>query len=140
MRMRRRRVGGRSGDAHCWCRSGFSGPTLLSPAFLSKRLPCGHIQFDVSSYHFHVLIRARKGATLDGADNTAERLTSHPYRESDMGTTDSLQALNRLERTIKEQRALLFQAHGVLTCLYEVLLHGDGAEVLSYAQAAYVAR
>lgn len=58
-----------------------------------------------------------------------------------MGTTDdSLLALNRLERTIKEQRALLLQAHGVLTCLYEVLLHGEGAEAVSYAQVAYVAR
>jgi hypothetical protein len=58
-----------------------------------------------------------------------------------MGTTDdSLLALNRLERTVKEQRALLLQAHGVLTCLYEVLLHGGGAETVSYAQAAYVAR
>ena len=58
-----------------------------------------------------------------------------------MGTTDdSLLALNRLERTIKEQRALLLQAHGVLTCLYEVLLHGEGEEAVSYAQAAYVAR
>jgi hypothetical protein len=58
-----------------------------------------------------------------------------------MGTTDdSLLALNRLDRTIKEQRALLLQAHGVLTCLYEVLLHGEGAQAVSYAQAAYVAR
>jgi hypothetical protein len=58
-----------------------------------------------------------------------------------MGTTDdSLVALNRLERTIKEQRTLLLQAHGVLTCLYEVLLHGEGAEAVSYAQAACVAR
>jgi len=49
-------------------------------------------------------------------------------------------ALNRLERTIKEQRALLLQAHGVLTCLYEVLLHGEGEAAVSYAQAASVAR
>jgi hypothetical protein len=58
-----------------------------------------------------------------------------------MGTTDdTLKALNRLDKTIEEQRKLLLQAHGVLTCLYEVLLHGDGEEAVSYAQAAYVAR
>lgn len=58
-----------------------------------------------------------------------------------MGTTDdSLKALNRLEKTILEQRQLLLQAHGVLTCLYEVLLHGEDQAAVSYAQAAYVAR
>jgi hypothetical protein len=58
-----------------------------------------------------------------------------------MGTTDdTLQALNRLEKTIEEQRQLLLQAHGVLTCLYEVLLHGEGEAAVSYAQATYVAR
>ena len=58
-----------------------------------------------------------------------------------MGTTDeTLKALNRLEKTIAEQRNLQLQAHGVLTCLYEVLLHAECAEAVSYAQATYVAR
>ena len=58
-----------------------------------------------------------------------------------MGTTDdTLKALNRLEKTIEEQRELLLQAHGVLTCLYEVLLHAECEEAVSYAQATYVAR
>ena len=58
-----------------------------------------------------------------------------------MGTTDeTLQALNRLEKAIAGQRHLLLQAHGVLTCLYEVLLHAECAEAVSYAQATYVAR
>jgi hypothetical protein len=55
-------------------------------------------------------------------------------------TDDTLQALNRLDKTIKEQRNLLLQAHGVLTCLYEVLLHAECDEAVSYAQATYVAR
>ena len=55
-------------------------------------------------------------------------------------TNDTLQALNRLEKTIREQRELLLQAHGVLTCLYEVLLHAECDEAVSYAQATYVAR
>jgi hypothetical protein len=57
-----------------------------------------------------------------------------------MGTIDTLKALNQLEKTIQEQRQLQLQAHGVLTCLYEVLLHADGEAAVSYAQAAYVAR
>ena len=43
------------------------------------------------------------------------------------------------EKTIKEQRELLLQAHGVLTRFYEVLLHADGEQAVPYAQAAYVA-
>jgi len=58
-----------------------------------------------------------------------------------MGTTDdTLKALNRLEQTIEAQRQLQLQAHGVLTCLYEVLLHAECDEAVSYAQATYVAR
>ena len=57
-----------------------------------------------------------------------------------MGTVDTLKALNQLEKTIEEQRQRQLQAHGVLTCLYEVLLHAEGAGAVSYAQATYVAR
>jgi hypothetical protein len=58
-----------------------------------------------------------------------------------MGATDhTLKAINQLDEIIGEQRQQLMQAHGVLTCLYEVLLHADCAEAVSYAQAAYVAR
>ena len=53
---------------------------------------------------------------------------------------DTLNALNRLEKTIEAQRELQLQAHGVLTCLYEVLLHAECEEAVSYAQATYVAR
>ena len=53
---------------------------------------------------------------------------------------DTLQALNQLEKTIEGQRHLLLQTHGVLTCLYEVLLHAECEEAVSYAQATYVAR
>jgi streptomycin 6-kinase len=58
-----------------------------------------------------------------------------------MGTTDdTLQALNRLEKTIQQQRKQLLQAHGVLTCVYEALLHAEGEQAVSYAEATYVAR
>ena len=52
---------------------------------------------------------------------------------------DTLKTLNRLEKTIEQQRELLLQAHGVLTCLYEVLPHAEGEQAVSYAQAAFVA-
>ncbi|MGH8238683.1 MAG: hypothetical protein ACREXP_16910 [Steroidobacteraceae bacterium] len=53
---------------------------------------------------------------------------------------DTLQTLNRLEKTIEAQRDLLLQAHGVLTCLYEVLLHAECEQAVPYAQATHVAR
>lgn len=43
----------------------------------------------------------------------------------------------RLEQTIEAEREQLLQAHGVLTCLYDVLLHAEGDDAVSYAQAAH---
>jgi hypothetical protein len=48
-------------------------------------------------------------------------------------------AITRIERAIEAQRAQLLQAHGVLTCLYEVLLYAEGDDAINYAQAAHVA-
>ncbi len=48
-------------------------------------------------------------------------------------------ALTRLERAIEAQREQLLQAHGVLTCLYEVLLYAEGDDAINYAQAAHAA-
>lgn len=44
-----------------------------------------------------------------------------------------------LQQLIEAQRAQLLQAHGVLRCLYEVLLHADCDDAVFYAEAAYVA-
>ena len=54
-------------------------------------------------------------------------------------TDDTSKIRTRLEQTIEEQRARLLQAHGVLTCLYEVLLYADGDDAVECAQAAQVA-
>ncbi len=48
-------------------------------------------------------------------------------------------ARSQLEQTIEAEREQLLQAHGVLTCLYQVLLHADGDYAVSYAQAAHAA-
>ena len=53
---------------------------------------------------------------------------------------DTLQALNQLDKTIRRQREQMLRAHGVLTCLYETLLHEECEQAVSYAQAADVVR
>jgi hypothetical protein len=47
--------------------------------------------------------------------------------------------LTRIERAVEAQREQLLQAHGVLTCLYEVLLYAEGDDAINYAQAAHAA-
>lgn len=44
-----------------------------------------------------------------------------------------------LEEAIEASRVQLLQAQGVLKCLYEVLLHAEAEESLSYAETAEVA-
>src|SRR5262245_37067606 len=48
-------------------------------------------------------------------------------------------SITRLQRAIETQREQLLLAHGVLTCLYEVLLYADGDDAINYAQAAHAA-
>ena len=54
-------------------------------------------------------------------------------------TDDTSRARSQLAETIEAQRTQLLQAHGVLTCLYEVLLYAEGDDAVSCAQAAHVA-
>jgi hypothetical protein len=54
-------------------------------------------------------------------------------------TVSKRPAITRIERAIEAQRAQLLQAHGVLTCLCEVLLYAEGDNAVEYAQAAHVA-
>lgn len=44
-----------------------------------------------------------------------------------------------LDQAIEAERAQLLQAGAVLVCLYQVLLHAEGDEAVTYAEAAYVA-
>ena len=44
-----------------------------------------------------------------------------------------------LQQRIETQRVQLLQAHSVLVCLYEVLLHAEGKDAVVYAEAAHVA-
>jgi hypothetical protein len=44
-----------------------------------------------------------------------------------------------LEQTIERERGRLLQVHGVLHCLYEVLLYAEGEDAAMYAEAAHLA-
>lgn len=44
-----------------------------------------------------------------------------------------------LEQTIERERRRLMQVHGVLHCLYEVLLYAEGEDSVMYAEAAHLA-
>lgn len=68
---------------------------------------------------------------MDKVDDTSK---ARPGRNQSVAP-----ARRQLEQTIEAQRAQLLQAHGVLTCLYEVLLHAEGDDAVTYAEAAHVA-
>lgn len=55
-----------------------------------------------------------------------------------MATSDHKGAQSALEQLISAQRAKLMSAHAVQKCLYAVLLYGDGADAVVYAEAAHV--
>ena len=44
-----------------------------------------------------------------------------------------------LQQRIETQRMQLLQAHSVLVCQYEVLLHAEGEDAVVYAEAAHLA-
>ena len=45
-----------------------------------------------------------------------------------------------MEKTIEAQRKQLLQAHGALTCFYEVPLHAEGEEALLLLRAGGIRR
>jgi hypothetical protein len=47
--------------------------------------------------------------------------------------------LNFLQQAIEAERTQLLQAHAVVHCLYEVLLHAEGDDAIYHAEAAHVA-
>jgi hypothetical protein len=75
-----------------------------------------------------------RGMTMDKVDDTSK---AHPSRN--LSTSDAASPLHQLEHHIEAQRTQLLQAHAVLTCLYEVLLHAEGEDAVTYAEAAHVA-
>jgi hypothetical protein len=76
--------------------------------------------------------------TVDGKSNAP---SGENQNASGAPSDVSAETLPRtqLQHHIQSQRMQLLQAHGVLACLYEVLLHAEGEDVVVYAEAAHVA-
>jgi streptomycin 6-kinase len=72
--------------------------------------------------------------TVNGKSNAP---SNENQNSSDVSAETSLRT--QLQQSIEAQRAQLLQAHSVLACLYEVLLHADGDDAVVYAEAAHVA-
>ena len=53
--------------------------------------------------------------------------------------SNNLSRPSSLQQAIEAERMQLLQAHAVVHCLYEVLLHAEGEDAIHYAEAACVA-
>jgi hypothetical protein len=91
--------------------------------------------------HSHI-----RGAAMADKDDTSKvppdrnsRVSAETSASPGDRTVSKRPAITRIERAIEAQRAQLLQAHGVLTCLYEVLLYAEGDDAVDYAQAAHAA-
>jgi hypothetical protein len=73
---------------------------------------------------------------MDRPDDTSE---AHSGRNQSAADAPSSALPTHLQQRIEAQRAQLLQAHGVLRCLYEVLLNAECDDAVFYAEAAYVA-
>jgi len=71
-----------------------------------------------------------------GRDDTASDAPSAPL---DPDVSAETPPRTPLQQRIEAQRVQLLHAHGVLRCLYEVLLHAECDDAVFYAEAAYVA-
>ena len=71
-----------------------------------------------------------------GRDDTASRAPSAPL---DSDVSAETPARTPQQHRIEAQRTQLLQAHGVLRCLHEVLLHAECDDAIFYAEAALVA-
>ena len=71
-----------------------------------------------------------------GRNDTASSAPSTPLHS---GVSAETSARTPQQQRIEAQRAQLLQAHGVLRCLHEVLLHAECDDAIFYAEAAHVA-
>jgi len=71
-----------------------------------------------------------------GRDDTASAAPSAPL---DFDVSAETSARTPQQQRIEAQRTQLLQAHGVLRCLHEVLLHAECDDAVFYAEAALVA-
>ena len=76
---------------------------------------------------------------MDRPDDTSKTRSGRNQSASDADVSAETSPRTPLQQRIEAQRAQLLQAHGVLRCLYEVLLHAECDDAVFYAEAAYVA-
>jgi hypothetical protein len=69
------------------------------------------------------------------ARNTPARNSAAPNVSAETSRT----ATTLLEQAIETERRRLLHVHGVLHCLYEILLYADGEDAVLYAEAAHLA-
>jgi hypothetical protein len=76
---------------------------------------------------------------MDRPDDTSEARRGRNQNASDADVSSETSPRTPQQQRIEAQRAQLLQAHGVLRCLYEVLLHAECDDAIFYAEAAHVA-
>jgi hypothetical protein len=76
-----------------------------------------------------------------GQPRTLHQMIEATQRSASLDPEVSAETSSRTpqQQRIEAQRSQLLQAHGVLRCLYEVLLHAECDGAVFYAEAAHVA-
>ena len=73
---------------------------------------------------------------MDPVDGKSNARSGEKQKASDVSAETSQRT--PLQQRIEAQRVQLLQAHGVLQCLYKVLLHAEDDDALYYAETAHV--
>lgn len=76
---------------------------------------------------------------MDRPDDTSKPRSRRNQSSSAPDVSAETPRRTPLQQRIEAQRAQLLQAHGVLQCLYKVLLHAEDADAVFYAETAHVA-
>lgn len=76
---------------------------------------------------------------MDRPDDTSKPHSGRNQKPSDADLSAETSPRTPLQQRIEAQRAQLLQAHGVLTCLYKVLLYAEVDDAIAYAETAHVA-
>jgi hypothetical protein len=77
--------------------------------------------------------------TMANTDDTSKMQSNRNQSPSDVAAATSRGTPTQLEQAIEAERLKLMQVHGVMHCLYEVLLYAEGDDAVTYAEAAHLA-